>query len=181
MRCWPRQPTRRGAEGERLLDAARKAADALSAKRQEALGTDARNLNIALRQRAQQEVFAIARRTLGDLAGADLEQRMVEAFADRIRMLDDKAKTELRDAAASAATPALLRSAHDLSPQQQDHIRDTLNVALSADVPLRFATAPEQVAGIELNLNGRKLAWSIAGYLDSLEAAVHDTVKGTPA
>ena len=50
------------AEHQRLLDDARKAADALSTKRQEALRSDANNLNQAIRRRTQQEVFAIARK-----------------------------------------------------------------------------------------------------------------------
>jgi F-type H+-transporting ATPase subunit b len=169
------------AEGQRLLEAARQAADALSARRQTALSTDARNLNQTLRHRTTQEVFAIARRTLTDLAGAELEQRMVEAFAGRLRALDDKTKAELAGAAASAREPALVRSVLELSGQQQDSLRNTLNVALSADVPLRFETTPDLVGGIELTINGRKLAWSIAAYLDSLQQAVDETLKGKPA
>ena len=169
------------AEGQRLLDAARQAADLLSAKRQEALGNDARNLIQALRQRTQQEVFAIARRTLTDLAGADLEQRMIEAFADRLRALDSSAKAELAGAAASSSAPARVRSALELSPQQQDSLRNTINEALSADVPLNFETTPDMVGGIELTINGRKLAWSISSYLDSLQNAVNELLKDRPA
>src|SRR5271156_5234851 len=45
------------AERQQLLDEARKAADALTAKRQESLRADAQNLNQAISQLAQQEVF----------------------------------------------------------------------------------------------------------------------------
>src|SRR5512141_1356348 len=45
------------AEGQRLIEEARKAADALSAKRGETLRNDARSLNQTLRHRTQQEVF----------------------------------------------------------------------------------------------------------------------------
>ena len=74
------------AERERLLDDARKAADALSAKRQEALRSDANNLNQAIRRRTQQEVFAIARKALTDLATTSLEERMSEVFTQRLRV-----------------------------------------------------------------------------------------------
>src|ERR1019366_2552120 len=50
------------AERQRLLDEARKAADAASAKRQEALQAEAHHLNQAIGQRAQKEVFDIARK-----------------------------------------------------------------------------------------------------------------------
>src|SRR5665213_1549027 len=46
------------AERQRLIEDARKAADVLSAQRQESLKSDARNLNQAISRRVQQEVFA---------------------------------------------------------------------------------------------------------------------------
>src|SRR5450432_4022760 len=61
------------AERQRLLDEARQAADALSAKRQEALRNDAHNLNQAISRRTQQEVFSIVRKALTDLATTSLE------------------------------------------------------------------------------------------------------------
>src|SRR5450631_2315268 len=60
------------AERQRLLDEARKAADAASSRRRETLKSDALNLHEALRRRTQQEVFAIARKTLSDLATTSL-------------------------------------------------------------------------------------------------------------
>lgn len=168
-------------EGQRLLDAARLAADTLGVKRQAALAADALALTLALRRRTQQEVFAIARRALQDLAGVELEQRMVETFTGRLRALDEQTRTGLTHAATAAAAPALLRSARDLSPQQQDSIRRTLHDTLAADLPLQFETVPGLLAGIELSVNGSKLAWSIDAYLDALEQAVDEVVKGAPA
>src|SRR5450759_1129264 len=83
------------AERQRLLDEARKAADALSAKRQEALRNDANNLNQAISRRTQREVFAIARKALADLATTSLEERMGEVFTRRLREMDGKAKAGL--------------------------------------------------------------------------------------
>ena len=80
------------AERLRLLDEARKAADAQNAKRQETLRTEARNLSQAIRRRTQQEVFAIARKALTDLASASLEERMAETFIRRLGAMDGKAK-----------------------------------------------------------------------------------------
>ncbi len=79
------------AERQRLLDDARKAADDLLAQRQTALRNDARNLNQELSLRTQQEVFAIARKALSDLADANLEARMVETFIHRLRAMDAQA------------------------------------------------------------------------------------------
>ena len=78
-------------ERQRLLDDARTAADALAAKRQEALQIDAVNLNHAIRRRTQHEVFAIARKALADLATTSLEDSMIELFIRRLGSMDGKA------------------------------------------------------------------------------------------
>jgi len=165
------------AERQRLLDDARKAADALSAKRQETLRTDAKNLNQAISRRTQQEVFAIARKALTDLATTGLEERLGEVFTRRLRELDGEAKTKLAAALKTAPDPALVRSAFDLPAEQRAAIQTALNETFAADIPLRFETVPDVVSGIELTTNGQKVAWSIADYLTSLEKGVSELLK----
>ncbi len=160
------------AEGRRLLDDARKAADALSAKRNEALRTDAHALTQALRRRAQQEVFAIAKKTLADLADTDLDKRMAEVFTRRLRGMAGKAKVTFGKALTSGTGPALLRSAFDLPARQRAAIQKAIDETFSTKVPIRFETAPSLVSGIELAANGQKVAWSIADYLVALEKGV---------
>src|SRR5271170_1292173 len=86
------------AEGQRLLDEARRAADALSIKLQETLRSDAHDLGQAISRRTQQEVFAIARKALTDLATTSLEERLGEVFTRRLRTLDPRVKSVLAEA-----------------------------------------------------------------------------------
>lgn len=169
-------------EGQRLIEEARKAADALSARRQEALRSDAQSLNQAISRRAQQEVFAIARKTLADLATTSLEERMAEVFTRRLREMNDPAKQLLADALKTASAPALIRSAFELPEAQRAAIQNALNETFSAEIRVRFETAPDLVSGIELSANGQKVAWSIADYLASLEKGIDELLqeKGKP-
>ena len=165
------------AERERLLDEARKAADALSAKRQETLKNDARSLGKAISRRTQQEVFAIARKALADLATTSLEERLGEVFTRRLREMDGQAKASLAQALKSASGPAVLRSVSELPAEQRAAIQNALDETFSARIQIRFETAPDLVGGIELSANGQKVAWSIADYLSSLEQGVDDLLK----
>ena len=165
------------AERQRLLDEARKAADALSAKRQETLRSEARNLNQAISRRARQEVFAIARKALTDLATTSLEERVGEVFTRRLREMDGKAKENLGETLRAASDPALVRSAFDLPAEQRATIQNALNETFSAEIRVRFETAPDLISGIELTTNGKKVAWSIADYLASLERGVDELLK----
>jgi len=165
------------AERGRLLDEARQAADALRAKRQDALKREQQSLNDEITRRTREEVFAIARKTLTDLAGTSLEERMSEVLTRRLRELDDDAKEGLAKALKTSSDPVLVRSAFELPSEQRAAIQHALNQTFSAEIQVRFETAPDVISGIELTANGRKVAWSIADYLASLEKSVGELLK----
>jgi F-type H+-transporting ATPase subunit b len=164
-------------EGVRLLDAARQAADALSAKRLEALRREALGLSQAISLRTQTEVFAIARQALTDLAATSLEERLGEVFNRRLREINGQAKADLAKALQTASEPALVQSAFELPAAQREAIQQALNTTFAADVHVRFGTAPELVSGIELTVNGQRVAWSIADYLASLQKGVVELLQ----
>jgi F-type H+-transporting ATPase subunit b len=70
-----------------------------------------------------------------------------------------------------------VRSAFDLPAQQRAAIQNALNETFSAEIHIRFETAPELISGIELSTNGQKVAWSIADYLASMEKSVDELLK----
>ena len=165
------------AERQRLLGEARQAAEALNATQQETLRREARNLSGAISRQTRQEVFAIARKALMDLATTSLEERLAEVFTCRLREMDGKAKADLAEALKSASDPALVRSAFELPAKQRTAIQNALNETFSVNIDIRFETAPDLICGIELTANGQKVAWSIADYLGSLEKGVDELLK----
>lgn len=168
------------AERSRLLDQARQAADDLRAKRQEALRVEQQSLSEALSRRAREEVFAIARKTLADLAGVTLEERMTEVFLRRLRALDEAEIAKMKSALAASASPLLVRTAFTLPPAQHAAIETAISIALGGEAAVQFATVPDLVSGIEISSNGQKLAWTIADYLISLEKSVNELLKTHP-
>jgi F-type H+-transporting ATPase subunit b len=166
-------------ERERLLAAARKAADDLTAKRAETLKADAENLNQSLRERTQQEVFAIARKTLADLATASLEASICDVFLVRLRTLEGAERKRLGAAFGSARGPLLVRSACELPAAQRAAVQEAVHETFATQAPLKFETAPDLVGGIELSAGGSKLAWSIADYLGSLERGVGELLRSS--
>jgi F-type H+-transporting ATPase subunit b len=165
------------AERQRLLDEARKAADAASSKRQESLRAEEQNLHQAISRRTQQEVFAIARKTLSDLATVSLEERLGEVFTRRLREMNGNTKDALGKALKTSSYPGVVRSTFDLPTDQRAAIQNALNETFSAEVRVRYETAPDLIGGIELTANGQKVAWSIADYLASMEKDVDELLK----
>jgi F-type H+-transporting ATPase subunit b len=139
---------------------------------QQALRNEQHSLNEELICRARDEVFAIARKTLCDLAATSLEQRMTEIFLDRIRELNNTQMVEVKTAFESSSDPLLIRTAFELPAQQRADIETVIGEVVGKDKQIKFDIVPELVSGIELSSNGRKIAWSIADYLTTLANSV---------
>ncbi|MGA7965143.1 MAG: F0F1 ATP synthase subunit delta [Gammaproteobacteria bacterium] len=167
------------AERELLLDHARQDANALRVEQQDALKREQQHLNAEIARRTREEVLAIARKALTDLAGISLEARMSEVFARRLQALDHETKDDFAEAVKTSSEPVLVRSAFELSAEQRAVIQNALNAALSAEIPIRFDTVPEVIGGIELSAKGRKIAWSIADYLGSMEKSIGDLLASS--
>ncbi|MEN6426667.1 MAG: F0F1 ATP synthase subunit B [Phycisphaerales bacterium] len=165
------------AERQRLLDEARTAAAALSSKRQRALKNEEHNVHQAISRRTLQEVFAIARKALTDLAGTSLEERMVDVFVRRMRELDGEDRRRLASALKASPGPVIVRTTFDLPPEQCASTEAVIRETLGTETQVQFETAPDLVSGIELTANGQKVAWSIADYLASLEKGIDELLK----
>ncbi|MGA9071136.1 MAG: F0F1 ATP synthase subunit delta [Terracidiphilus sp.] len=164
------------AERERLIDQAKKDADGLRTSQMDVLRSDQIRLGSEITLLAEKEVFAIARKTLTDLATVSLEERVGEVFTRRLRELDPKSKEQLGAALKNSPEPALVRSAFDLPANQRAAIQNALNETFSAVVRIKFEESQDAICGIELSANGQKVAWSISSYLAGLSKKVDDLV-----
>ena len=158
-------------ERERLLAAARDELNNLREKQASTLRNDQARLRQEITRLATGEVFAIARKVLGDLAGASLEERMGEVFTRRLREMDQEAKISLA-AVLGSCPEANVRSTFDMPARERDSIQLALSETFAAEVRIRFETSPDGICGIELTVGGQKVAWSIAEYLAELEQKV---------
>ena len=170
------------AERQRLIESARQESQQLHSKLTQALAQERAELGHQLSVRTQAEVFAVARKTLADLAGASLEDRMIEVFIAHLRELPQEQKLTLAgaDSHAEPTRVALVRSAFELPAAGRASIEAAVHECLGA-VTTRFETSPEFVCGVELTMGGVKIAWSVADYLFSLSQSVAALVEPEPA
>jgi F-type H+-transporting ATPase subunit b len=166
------------AERERLFELVQKSAEALKAKRQEALLTDIRNLNEAISRRTQEEAIEIARKALADLAEESLEERMVDVFLHRLHELNGTEKEQLSRAIAAGNSPVTVRTAFDLTPEKRSKAENAIKEALGTNAQVRFEIAPRLISGIEIAANGHKVAWSVDVYLTSLAEGIAELLNG---
>ena len=166
-------------ERQRLIESARQDSQLLRVKLTQALANERAELAHQLSVQTQAEVFAVARKTLADLSEASLEDRMIEVFIVRLRGLPEKQRMALAGAGVDTATSgtvihaapartALVRTAFECPPAGRAKVESAIRECLGANVAIRFETSPELVCGIELTVDGVRLAWSVADYLSSL-------------
>ncbi len=165
------------AEREQLLDEAKKAARDLNQKLHKDIKKAQENRHHALIQRAQKEVLSIARKTLKDLAGASLEEQMIDVFIRRLQDLAADEKKRLSSALSEAQGPLLVSTSFDLMPKQKTAIKNTIRELLVSQDEIQFQIMQDQMSGIELNAGGQKVAWNIADYLDALEVGVDEILN----
>jgi F-type H+-transporting ATPase subunit b len=168
-------------EHDRLFDDARKEADGFRATQAAALKNDQARLSKEITRTASNEVFAIARKTLADLATGSLEERVGAVFTRRLSEMDGKAKETMGAALRSSKDPAVVQSAFEMPAAQRATIQNALNETFCAEIRVRFENAPDRICGIELTTDGQKIGWSIAEYLTSLNRKVGALLEAGPS
>ena len=131
-----------------------------------------------LRQRTGKQVYTIARRALTDLANVHLEQRMVEAFAERIAKLDEKKKKAILASTHRGDHGVVINSAFEIPTDAQEKITNVVRNHIGDGIDIRYQISPDMILGVELKTHGHKIAWSIDDYLDSLEESVSQALSG---
>ncbi len=162
-----------------LLEEARKEARELQTQLEKMIQEEQQEFHHDLKERVKREVFAIAQKTLKDLASENLENNIIRVFIQRLDNLPEEEKEKLQNNLRDQTDGLLIKSAFSLNDKQKDHLEQKITALTGHPVPLQFEVVSEKIGGIELHAQGFKLAWSIADYLDSLEKTL-DQVLNQP-
>jgi F-type H+-transporting ATPase subunit b len=159
---------------QRLSEEARQEIETLRAKWREVLRDEQIAWGAELADGVQREIFSIARQVLRDLAGAELEREIVTRFVRQLQKLNDDEKKKLSTLFVQGDRSAVVRSAFALPTSFRTEIEGAMEGLQPAAnfKAIQYEIAPDLLGGIELAANGRKISWSIAGYLSSLEQSV---------
>ncbi len=168
--------TKAETERERLLEEAKKEIAFFTEKRRKDFKREEKDINKRIIQQMQNEVFAIIRKVLLDLAGTKLESQIVDAFIQRLSELDEDKNNFIKSLPSSSNSldQGIIRSTTQLTLKQRKAIEDAISENFNIKSELQFEIVPDLFSGIEFIMNGQKLAWSIEDYLASLETKVHD-------
>lgn len=164
-------------EKMRLLEEARASAEELQAKWREGLEKDASRLEEDFQSRVRKDVFFIVRKTLSDLAGEELEGKIIDLFLRRLEAMDEETRTSLAPVSKDPDGSVQLRTAFPLTEKQQKRIAQEVKRLFDLKGEPKFTVEEDLLAGIELSAKGQKISWTIDDYLLSLRESVEDLMK----
>ncbi len=154
------------------LDEAREEVDAARSRWMDDLEQQRDEFLAELRRRIGEGTLALARRALAELADADLEEEVIEAFLGRLEALDEEQRKKL-----TSVERWSIRSAFDLSKEQQQRLIEAISEQVGGEGAVEVETSEELVAGIEIRLDGETIAWNLSEYLDRLEEQVREALR----
>lgn len=157
------------AEKQRLLKETQEETEDLRVKIREVLAEEKKTLLIGISIRTRDQVLAITRKVLADLAGSNLEEQMVVVFIQRLHDLSSEEIKVLTSAAKAEGGSLIIRTTGIIAKEQQKSIEMSFKEILGTQPKVTYQSSPELICGIEMEVNGQKVAWSIDDYLSSTE------------
>lgn len=160
-----------------LLEEARAEAEEARARWKTTIQKEQESFLEALRRRICDQVMAIARRALADLADAGLEQQMVNRFVARVRALDGEDRAAIIKHARQSGRGIVITSAFELSPEMREQLAEMVRGHVEDELEVRFQTESDLLCGVALRLDGHEVSWSLSSYLQSLDARVMEVIE----
>jgi F-type H+-transporting ATPase subunit b len=166
-----------------MIQAAREEAEALLARWYDAIEREKQTFLREAQTRMSEQLLQLARRTLSDLAGVELEQAIVGTFLARVARAQDELAPEPDEEAASLPAAdgrdqlesGVVRTTFELPEELKEEVRQALQPLLDgvsrkgAQQEVRFEQNPSLMCGIEVEIRNRRIAWSLRDYLAGLE------------
>lgn len=165
------------AKRRELMEKVREEVDQVKTRWQDMLVREKDAFFSDLRQRAARQLYATARKALRDLADADLEERIVDEFLRRVRELDEEKSVQIRKAISGGGNNVIIQSAFSISEPRRAKIEETLKKQITSGFKIKYLQQEEIVSGIELRVNGHKIAWSLNEYLETLVESMTETLQ----
>ena len=140
---------------------------------QTALENEQQTVVADLQEEFGRQVVAIVRQILQDLAHADLEQQVINAFQQKLQHLDDETRRSIAAALDRQEQPITVQTGFSLPPASQDALRQSLQDGnLVNGQAIEFNVSSDLIIGIRLHNDAYDLAWNAEDYLQDLERAV---------
>ncbi|MEK6796775.1 MAG: hypothetical protein AABZ39_18510 [Spirochaetota bacterium] len=123
----------------------------------------------ALKAKGRDFIYALANKTVTDLADESLEERIALKFAGKVRSLAESERTRLTEALRAPGASPIIRSTFPVTPAVQRTISDAVAAALGYSGAIRFESGAKDLYGIALIAGAHTISWSIDAFVSGIE------------
>ncbi|MHC4660758.1 MAG: F0F1 ATP synthase subunit B family protein [Planctomycetota bacterium] len=167
-------------ERKKLIDAARAEADEMGARWKKSVEQERDAFFHELQKRMSSQLCSVAASALTDMAGADLEAKMIDVFIDRLKKLPEDEKRGFAKSVKEAGREISVTSAFQIPDAKVSEIRELVGALADMHVNVVSRRSESIICGIEISAGGSRFEWTMESYVESLEedlgAAIDETV-----
>jgi len=150
---------------KKMLREARQDIEQLRAKWQQSLEREKSGVLRDMRRLSARHAYEAARRALGDLADAELEERIAEHFLKRFKEADAEVLEALKQAARSDERSVVVRSCFEMSSGLRQKITRAFHERLGQEIDVSYDASEDGPVGVQLKAPGQRIAWDLESYL----------------
>lgn len=130
-----------------------------------------------LKKRTATEILRISRKTMTDLAGADLQPQLVKILLKKLTGLQQTQKNKC--AAAATKVPPEVRTSFTLDALQKKTLTAVLQAVCDDEVPVTYTADSAMPFGIDVVIGELRFSWGVEQYFEDLEKNVADLLRSS--
>jgi len=123
----------------------------------------------------------LSRNVLRELADEQLENLVIAAFLDKLARYEQESVAGLGDHIAKSRAPLVITTAFTLTEEQRDKVRSGLGELIGAVHGFEFVVDRSLLAGLTVEVDGKKIHWDMGEYLKKFEQKMVDFLESHPA
>lgn len=130
-----------------------------------------------LGRQAGEEIYAIIRRAIRDLADESLERQILNSFIRRLSRMDASDKEKMAEFYRTSELQITVSSTFEIPDDMRKMIEEIVHNQTGTALKISYRIAPELICGVEMSTHDSRIGWSIASYLNSIEADLPEALE----
>ena len=165
-------------ESRQLLAKAREQVDETHKRWHEAVAREQESFIHNLRSQVGRQACQIARQCLKELADENLETMIWAIFSEKLGQLPPEEKSNLQKAFVGT-DKVILSSTFKPTEEKLQKLTTNLSEIFGKKIQISQQTSTDLICGVELEVGGYRVAWSVAEYLGGIEKEILEHLHHT--
>jgi len=152
---------------EKLLGDARDDVDRYKTQWVQAVNRERESFLQKLQHQTGEHLFSLIRSIMRELGDDDAQKKVVDVFMNRLQTIEQEDVDTIVESAGKH--PFRIISSFSIPDDMREEIKEIIGSRFQFRKNIKFSVAEDMVYGVELRIDGRKLSWTLEGYLEALK------------